>query len=59
MDYSRFHQVYANIPMKIREQIVVVIDDKPLSWNAAFVEIDQQTKLGAEIYNKLVEMDII
>lgn len=59
MDYSRFQKVYANIPEKIRNEIVAVIDGKPYSWNAAFLEITNDTQLGKKIYESLIEMDII
>lgn len=59
MDYSRFQAVYANIPEKIRNEVVAVIDDKPYSWNAAYVEISDDTTLGRKIYQKLIDMEII
>lgn len=59
MDYSRFQAVYANIPEKIRNEVVAVIDDKPYSWNAAYVEISDDTALGRKIYQKLIDMEII
>jgi len=51
--------VYANIPEKLRSEIVAVIDEKPYSWNAAFLEISNNTDLGKRIFNKLIEMDMI
>lgn len=59
MDYSRFQAVYANIPEKIRNEVVAVIDDRPYSWNAAYVEISDDTALGRKIYQKLIDMEII
>ncbi len=59
MDYSRFQKVYANLPEKIRNGIVVVVDEKPYTWNSAFVEIANNTSLGQRIYEKLISMDII
>ena len=58
-DYSRFQKVYANLPEKIRKSIVVVVDEKPYTWNASYVEIQNDTKLGREIYKKLIDMEII
>jgi len=59
MDDSRFIKVYANLPDKLREQIVVVIDDKPMTWNAAFIEVKNQTLLGKRILEKLEKMEIV
>ena len=58
-DFSRFQKVYANLPDKIRDGIVVVINDKPYSWNAVYIELVNDTTLGKEMYNKLIEMEII
>ena len=59
MDYSRFQTIYANLPEKTRNEIVAVIDDKPYSWNAAYLEIAGDTALGRKIYQKLINMEII
>lgn len=58
-DYSRFLNIYANLPEKLRSGIVAVVDDKPYSWNSSYVEISANTELGKKIYNQLVEMEII
>lgn len=59
MDYSRFQTIYANVPEKLRNEIIVVIDEKPYSWDAAFLEIRHNTQLGQRIYDKLISMEII
>lgn len=59
MDISKFLNVYANIPDKIKGQIVVVIDNKPMTWNAVHLEITEQSELGKRILEKLEKMGII
>lgn len=59
MDYSRFQVVYANVPEKMRNEIIAVVNDRPYSWNAAFFEMRNNTALGQAIYDQLVDMDII
>lgn len=58
-DYSRFLNIYANLPEKLRRGIVVVIDDKPYNWNAVYAELINTTELGKLMYQKLIEMEII
>ena len=58
-DFSRFQRIYANLPEKIREGIVVVMDDRPYTWNAVYVELVNDTALGKKMYDKLIEMEII
>ena len=59
MDISRFLKVYANLPPKLRQQIVVVIDKQPMTWNAVYLELKLETKLGKKILEKLTKMGII
>lgn len=57
---ERFLKVYANLPLNLREEIVLVIDNKPISWNVAYLEIkDNTTKLGDIILEKLDALKII
>ena len=56
----KFIKVYSNLPNKIRnEDIIIVIDEKPYTWNASYFEINNNTVLGKKILKKLKEMDII
>ena len=56
----KFKKIFSNLPEKIRnEDIIVVINDKPYTWNAAFLEVKNNTELGKKILKKLVELEII
>jgi len=59
MTLDRFMKVYSNLPLKVRDEIILVIDDKPITWNVAYNEIKHNTKIGEKIINKLVEMGVI
>lgn len=56
---SRFLKVYANIPMNLRREIILVINEEPITWNTAYVEIKNKTKLGRKILLKLIELNFI
>lgn len=57
---ERFLKVYADLPVNLRNEIIYVLPDKrPLTWNAAFIEVDNDTDLGKQILDKLDEMGII
>lgn len=57
---TRFLELYSNLPMKLRDEIVLVLGEKgPISWNVAYIEIKNDTKLGEEILGKLDELKII
>lgn len=59
MSTERFMKVYSNLPINLRKEIIVVIDDKPITWDVAYVEIKNNTKLSERILKKLIELDII
>ena len=56
---DRFMKVFGNLPIVERNQVVVVIDDQPITWNMAYNEMRHKTKLGEKIGKKLVSLDII
>jgi hypothetical protein len=56
---TKFLQVYANLPLNQRNEIVVVIDDEPLTWHAARIEVENDTESGKDILKKLVKMGIL
>ncbi len=57
---ARFIRIFANIPEKIRgEDIIVVVDDKPFTWNAAMIEIKNDSETGGKIIKMLGKMGII
>ncbi|PIS09032.1 hypothetical protein COT75_03645 [Candidatus Beckwithbacteria bacterium CG10_big_fil_rev_8_21_14_0_10_34_10] len=54
-----FFKAYANLPLSLRQEIIVVLDNEPLSWNAVKIEIENETSKGKAILVKLVQMRII
>ena len=57
---ENFFKVYANLPINLREEIVLVLPERgPITWNVAYLEINSDTKLGEEILKKLSELKII
>lgn len=56
---AKFNQTYANLPLAQRSEIIVVVDNEPLTWNAARIEIENNTLKGKEILKKLQELKII
>ncbi len=59
-DISTFKKIFANLPEKIRnEDIILVLDKKPYTWNAVFLELNNSTNLGIKMLKKLKELKII
>ena len=56
---ERFFKVYANLPLNLREEVILVIKDEPISWRVAYFEISDDTKLGKKILEKLEALKFI
>ena len=57
---AKFIRIFANIPEKIRgEDIIVVVDDKPFTWNAAMIEVKNDSETGEKIIKVLEKLGII
>jgi len=60
MSKENFLKVYANLPLNIRKEIILVLDDiGPITWDVAFLEVSNNTRLGTIILKKLIDMKII
>lgn len=60
MGKERFFKVFANLPIKLRDEVVLVLPERgPLTWNVAYIEVNAGTTLGDEIVRKLGELQII
>ncbi len=59
MTKEKFLKAYANLPVPEREQVIVVLDGKTYSWNVAYSEVSNGTKLGSRIISKLKGLGIL
>ena len=57
---ERFFRVYANMPLGLRNEVVIVLPQIGLlTWNASYIEVNNGTKIGDMIIEKLIELKII
>jgi len=56
---TKFLKIYANLPLGERSEVVVVVDNEPLSWNAAHLEVEQNTPTGKKILEILTKLEIL
>lgn len=56
---ERFYNAYNKIPLGLRDEPIIVINDEPISWKIARLEIDSDTGLSKEILEKLIALKII
>ena len=51
--------MYANLPLAVRDNIVVVVDDEPLTWSVAYLEIKADSPKAEQILRELDELELI
>ena len=56
---ERFYKVYRNLPLGIREETILVINDDPITWKVAKLEIDNKTPISKQILEKLAALEFI
>lgn len=56
---ENFLKIYADLPLGIRKEIILTLDDQPITWNVAFTEINANTALSKIILDKLEKLGII
>lgn len=56
---EKFLKIYSNLPLGVREEIILVMDDSPMTWNVAFIEVDNDTEKSKTILEKLEQLEII
>jgi len=56
---STFLKAYANLPLALRQEIIAVLDGEPLTWNAVKLEVENNTKKGADALKILEELGIL
>jgi len=59
MSKEKFLKAYANLPEPERQQVIVVIAGETYSWQVAYKEVVNDTKLGKEIIKKLEALGIL
>ena len=55
---EQFLKVYANLPLALRKETIIVSDKEPLPWSAVYVEVFNNTKKSEKILKKLEELKI-
>ena len=56
---QKFLKIYANLPLGIRHEIILVINNEPITWEVAFIEVSNDTALSEQILDKLESLQII
>lgn len=56
---ENFLKTYANTPLNLRDEIILVFEGKPLTWDVAYLEVRANTGSGTKILEELKELKLI
>ena len=56
---AKFLKLYANVPLPLREEIIAVVDKKPVSWNVSYIEIKADSKNAEIILGSLKKIGVV
>ncbi len=56
---SKFISLYSDLPSKLRDDIIAVVDEKPYTWNSSFFEIKSKSKDGEKILRSLKKIGVL
>ena len=54
-----FLQIYANLPIESRKETIAVLDEEPITWNVARIEVENDTPAGEKILDFLIAAGIL
>lgn len=57
---EKFLRTYSNVPIALRDDIILVLEDVgPISWYAVYLEVKNDSELSQKILTSLNELEII
>jgi hypothetical protein len=56
---ARIERVYPSLPLAERKRTILFIGDQPISWEVAYKEIKNNTPMGNDIGERLINLKLI
>lgn len=56
---SRFYKTFADLPLGVRNEIVLVLNGQPMTWNVIKLEVDVDSKLSKEALKLMSELKLL
>ncbi len=56
---TKFYRTYVDLPVSVRSNVAVVVDDISLSWNVLKIEVDNDTEISKKGLKILKELDFL
>ena len=56
---AKFLQLIASVPLPLRDEIIAVVNNQTVSWNAAYGDIKEDTDKAQEILKHLKQIGLL
>jgi hypothetical protein len=56
---TQFLKIYADVPLGVRREIIAVVEDEPVTWNSARIEVENNTATGRQILDQLIQIGVL
>lgn len=56
---AKFLKLFASVPFPLRNEIIAIADNQPISWSAAYGEIKQDTDKAQNILTHLKQIGLL
>ena len=54
-----FIKTFASVPDRLRNEIIIVVDGNPFTWESAFIEVKAKTEKSKKIIEEVKKLKII
>jgi hypothetical protein len=56
---GKFLKIYANLPLGLRKETILVFEKEPVTWNAAYMEVQNDTDKSKRMLKRFEELGLI
>lgn len=55
----KFFSIYANLPIPLRQEIVAVVNNEPMTFKVIKLELENRTEFGYKALEQMIRLGII
>ena len=56
---AKFLKLFASVPLPLRDEIIALVDNQPISWSAAYGEVKQDADKAKIILTHLKQIGLL
>lgn len=56
---SRFYRTFVDLPLGVRDSVIVVVGGQPMTWNVLKIEVDIDSDVAKEALKKMSDLRLL